>query len=92
MRGGRDFFFFFQTIKTTNPMSCMHFEFKIDEYDQLPNYICVDCWCLLQQFHEFYRRVIETQNRFLLNSEPAIKLELMTDEPVQVNSYVEDCK
>lgn len=61
---------------------------QIDEFDELPNYICVDCWMTIKTFYAFYRNVIEAQKQFILNDRTSIKVETLHEETV--TSYVED--
>lgn len=65
----------------------LFFRIQIDEFDQLPNFVCVDCWVTVEKFHTFYKNVIATQNKFLLNERNKIKDEVIHD--LDCNS---DCK
>lgn len=63
---------------------------KVDEFDQLPNHICVDCWMTIKKFHEFYRNVIIAQKQFLLDDRIPIKVEALHEETVA--SFIDDCE
>lgn len=60
---------------------------QIDEFDQLPNFVCVDCWVTVEKFHTFYKNVNAAQNKFLLNERNKIK-----DEVIHDLDYDSDCK
>lgn len=70
---------------------CVLFSMQIEEFDQLPNYICVDCWMTMEKFYEFYKNVSVAQKSFLFNEKNTIKLETPQDESDHA-IYYNDCK
>lgn len=40
---------------------------KVNENDNFPKQICLDCWNTVESFHEFYNAANEAKNDFLLN-------------------------
>lgn len=63
---------------------------KVSEFDDLPNFICVDCWMTVKKFHEFYQNVRNAQNRFLGGINAIVKLE--TENHYEEISYADACK
>lgn len=66
------------------------FAVKLYESDDLPNFICVDCWMTVKKFHEFYQNVLSAQNRFLSELKATVKLEVEND--YEEMSYADACK
>lgn len=48
-------------------MNSIELAFQISEDDVFPNYVCIDCWTKLNDFHTFYIGVDEAKSIFLKN-------------------------
>lgn len=60
---------------------------QINEFDSLPNHVCVECWMTVQKFHQFYQAVLSTQKKYLAGNYPEVKVEVGNDE---IMGYYED--
>lgn len=64
---------------------------KLNEFDELPNFICVDCWMTVKKFHEFYQNVLNAQSRFLNGFNAIVKIETDNQYEEEI-SYADACK
>lgn len=72
-------------------VSCISFiSLQLHEYDNLPNFICVDCWMRVKKFYEFYQNVISAQTRFLSEFKATVKVE--TENHYEEISFADACK
>lgn len=64
--------------------------FQLNEFDDLPNFICVDCWMTLKKFYEFYQNVLRAQSRYLGGFNATVKVE--TENHYEEISYADACR